>query len=98
MVDLDTHIHASQYPNAGVFGKSTLLDWLNTYTFPLESSFADVEKACRGWLREIADPETVTEAAFADQAETVRRFGGVEKVIARGHPGEHALDRKLGFE
>lgn len=60
--------------------------------------FADVEKACRGWLREIADPEAVTEAAFADQAETVKRFGGVEKVIARGHPGEHALDRRLGFE
>ena len=35
---IDTHIHASQYPNAGIFGKSTLLDWLTTYTFPLESS------------------------------------------------------------
>ena len=38
----DTHIHASQFPNAGVFGTSTLLDWLNTYTFPLESSFYSV--------------------------------------------------------
>lgn len=35
---IDTHIHAPQYPNAGIFGKSTLLDWLTTYTFPLESS------------------------------------------------------------
>lgn len=35
---IDTHIHASQYPNAGIFGKSTLLDWLTTYTFPLEAS------------------------------------------------------------
>jgi guanine deaminase len=35
---IDSHIHASQYPNAGIFGKSTLLDWLTTYTFPLESS------------------------------------------------------------
>ncbi|RMD42105.1 hypothetical protein DV735_g3035, partial [Chaetothyriales sp. CBS 134920] len=34
----DTHIHAPQYPNVGIFGKSTLLDWLTTYTFPLESS------------------------------------------------------------
>ncbi|CRK20752.1 hypothetical protein BN1708_017817, partial [Verticillium longisporum] len=31
---IDTHVHASQYPNVGIFGKSTLLDWLNTYTFP----------------------------------------------------------------
>ena len=42
---IDTHIHASQYPNAGIFGKSTLLDWLNTYTFPLESSLGNVDKA-----------------------------------------------------
>ena len=41
----DTHIHASQYPNNGIFGKSTLLDWLETYTFPLESSFKDLNKA-----------------------------------------------------
>lgn len=45
MLAIDTHIHASQYPNAGIFGKSTLLDWLNTYTFPMESSLASLEKA-----------------------------------------------------
>lgn len=33
----DTHVHASQHPNTGIFGKTTLLDWLTTYTFPLES-------------------------------------------------------------
>ncbi|CAK1360272.1 putative guanine deaminase [Cercospora beticola] len=48
---IDTHIHASQYPNAGIFGKSTLLDWLNTYTFPLESSFTDLKKASRIYKR-----------------------------------------------
>lgn len=37
--DEDTHIHAPQYPNCGIFGSSTLLDWLQTYTFPLEKSF-----------------------------------------------------------
>ncbi|QLG72337.1 hypothetical protein HG535_0D00440 [Zygotorulaspora mrakii] len=42
---IDTHIHASQYPNAGIFGNSTLLDWLETYTFPLESSLKDLEIA-----------------------------------------------------
>ncbi|KAJ5409659.1 uncharacterized protein N7487_004018 [Penicillium crustosum] len=36
---IDTHIHAPQYPNAGLFGSSTLLDWLETYTFPVESRF-----------------------------------------------------------
>ncbi|KAK2783187.1 hypothetical protein FQN52_000401 [Onygenales sp. PD_12] len=38
---IDTHIHAPQYPNTGIFGSSTLLDWLNKYTFPMESSFGD---------------------------------------------------------
>nr|OQO25915.1 hypothetical protein B0A51_07493 [Rachicladosporium sp. CCFEE 5018] len=51
---IDTHIHASQYPNAGVFGKSTLLDWLNTYTFPLESSFSDTAIASKVYSRVVA--------------------------------------------
>ncbi|CDO94098.1 unnamed protein product [Kluyveromyces dobzhanskii CBS 2104] len=42
---VDTHIHASQYPNCGIFGDSTLLDWLETYTFPLESSLSDENAA-----------------------------------------------------
>lgn len=41
----DTHIHASQYPNSGIFGTSTLLDWLNRYTFPLEASLSNPSKA-----------------------------------------------------
>ncbi|KAJ5633228.1 guanine deaminase [Penicillium lividum] len=36
---IDTHIHAPQYPNAGLFGSTTLLDWLEEYTFPMESGF-----------------------------------------------------------
>ncbi|KAE9992229.1 hypothetical protein EG327_009727 [Venturia inaequalis] len=51
---IDTHIHASQYPNAGIFGKSTLLDWLNTYTFPLESSFQDLSRANHIYNRAIS--------------------------------------------
>ena len=51
---VDTHIHASQYPNAGIFGKTTLLDWLEEYTFPLEASLADLDKARRVYARCIA--------------------------------------------
>jgi len=36
---IDTHIHAPQYPNEGLFGSKGLLDWLNEYTFPMEASF-----------------------------------------------------------
>lgn len=41
----DTHIHAPQFPNNGIFGDSTLLDWLNKYTFPMEASLKDVSRA-----------------------------------------------------
>ncbi|KAA8650125.1 hypothetical protein EYZ11_010897 [Aspergillus tanneri] len=42
---IDTHIHAPQYPNAGLFGILTLLDWLKKYTFPVEKSFHDTRQA-----------------------------------------------------
>ncbi|KAI2777131.1 guanine deaminase [Daldinia loculata] len=48
---IDTHIHAPQYPNVGIFGKSTLLDWLNTYTFPMEASLSSLPKARRVYTR-----------------------------------------------
>lgn len=44
---IDTHTHASQHPNTGLFGSTTLLDWLSTYTFPLESSLSSTQKASR---------------------------------------------------
>ncbi|KAH3901529.1 related to Probable guanine deaminase [Saccharomycodes ludwigii] len=42
---IDTHCHASQYPNSGIFGSSTLLDWLEKYTFPLEASLKEYKLA-----------------------------------------------------
>lgn len=49
----DTHIHAPQFPNNGIFGNTTLLEWLETYTFPLESSFKDVKVASEIYQRVI---------------------------------------------
>lgn len=42
---VDTHIHAPQYVNSGVGYDRQLLDWLDTYTFPTEASFSDVQVA-----------------------------------------------------
>ncbi|OTA69326.1 guanine deaminase [Hypoxylon sp. EC38] len=50
---IDTHVHAPQYPNVGVFGNSTLLDWLNTYTFPMEASLESLPKARRVYTRAV---------------------------------------------
>lgn len=38
---IDTHIHAPQFPNAGLGYDKTLLEWLINYTFPLESKYHD---------------------------------------------------------
>ncbi|KAH3671342.1 hypothetical protein OGAPHI_000565 [Ogataea philodendri] len=42
---IDTHIHAPQYPNCGVFGNSTLFSWLIKYTYPVEMALEDPHKA-----------------------------------------------------
>lgn len=49
----DTHIHASQYPNVGIFGDSSLLEWLKKYTFPLEESLKDPARARQVYTRVI---------------------------------------------
>jgi len=37
----DLHVHAPQYPNRGIAMDALLYDWLNQYTFPLESKYQD---------------------------------------------------------
>ena len=44
---IDTHIHAPQYPNAGLGYDKQLLDWLKIYTFPLEIRYADLNFATK---------------------------------------------------
>ncbi|XP_017272615.1 guanine deaminase [Kryptolebias marmoratus] len=39
---VDTHIHASQYSYIGTALDMPLLQWLNAYTFPVESRFQDL--------------------------------------------------------
>lgn len=37
----DLHVHTPQYPNRGIAMDALLYDWLNQYTFPLESKYKD---------------------------------------------------------
>ncbi|MEH7502780.1 guanine deaminase [Neobacillus drentensis] len=39
---VDLHVHAPQWAQAGTALDIPLYDWLNTYTFPLESKFSDL--------------------------------------------------------
>lgn len=42
---IDSHIHASQLPNCGLALDLPLLKWLQKYTFPIETKFADPQYA-----------------------------------------------------
>lgn len=42
---VDLHVHAPQWAQAGTSLDLPLYDWLNTYTFPTESKFSDIEFA-----------------------------------------------------
>lgn len=44
---IDTHIHAPQFAQNGLGLDMELLDWLNNYTFRLESKFADKDFAAK---------------------------------------------------
>ena len=39
---IDTHIHAPQYKFTGTGYDKQLLQWLDSYTFPVEATFKDV--------------------------------------------------------
>jgi guanine deaminase len=41
----DVHIHAPQYPMAGLGFDQELLPWLQNYTFPLEAKYDDIDYA-----------------------------------------------------
>ena len=47
----DLHIHAPQMVNRGVGFDQELLPWLETYTFPLESRYKDLDFADRSYKR-----------------------------------------------
>ena len=51
----DIHVHAPQYRNLGLAMDQELLDWLDNYTFPEESRFADIHYAERMYRRFVHD-------------------------------------------
>lgn len=42
---IDLHLHAPQYPNLGLGLDKELIPWLNTYTFPEEGKYEDIDYA-----------------------------------------------------
>lgn len=64
----DLHIHAPQYRNMGLAMDLPLLEWLQTYTFPEESKFVDLqyaERIYRRFVHELWMQGTMRASVFA---------------------------------
>ena len=64
----DLHLHAPQYSFRGLGMDMELLDWLNTYTFPEEAKYRDLEYADRAYdvfVRHLRRSVTTRAAIFA---------------------------------
>ena len=46
---VDLHIHAPQYAFRGIGMDYELIEWLNTYTFPEEAKYKDIEYAKKAY-------------------------------------------------
>jgi len=63
---IDTHVHYPQVEMIAAYGEQ-LLEWLNTYTFPTESRYADYEhskQSARFFLSELLRNGTTTALVF----------------------------------
>lgn len=74
----DLHVHAPQYRNMGLALDMELLPWLNTYTFPEETKFAQLEYAdhiYRRFVHELWMQGTMRSSVFASiHPEATRRL------------------------
>lgn len=69
---VDLHVHAPQWAQAGTALDIPLYDWLNTYTFPIESKFSDLDFAKRVY-------NDVVSTLIANGTTTVLYFATVHK-------------------
>lgn len=67
---VDLHVHAPQWAQAGLALDRPLNEWLNTYTFPLESKFSDLNFARRVYSQLIME-------LLANGTTTVMFFGTI---------------------
>ncbi len=68
---IDLHVHAPQWPNAGLALNRPLYEWLEEYTFPLEAKFKDAKYAHLVY-------DNLVETLLANGTTTALYFGSVD--------------------
>lgn len=94
---IDTHIHLPQTGMVGAYGEQ-LLDWLNTYTFPCESQFADknhADQVADIFIKELLRNGTTTALVFGSvHPQSVNSFfEAAEQLDLRMIAGKVMMDR-----
>lgn len=97
----DMHLHAPQYPMVGLGMDLPLLDWLKTYTFPLEAKFSDTEYArivYKSLAKELIKNGTTRVAMFSSlhREATIILMEELEKAGITGFVGKVNMDRNGG--
>lgn len=97
----DLHLHGPQFPQVGMGMDLPLLDWLNTYTFPLEARFADLKYAQSVYERlakALIDGGTTRVAMFSSlhTDATLVLMEELERAGVTGYVGKVNMDRNGG--
>ena len=97
----DLHLHAPQYAMVGMGMDLPLLDWLNTYTFPVEARYADLDYARRVYRKLAADliaRGTTRVAMFSTlhADTTLILMEELERAGVTGYVGKVNMDRNGG--
>ncbi|KAJ1527088.1 hypothetical protein ONE63_008628 [Megalurothrips usitatus] len=93
---VDAHLHAPQFPNAGLGYDKTLLDWLRTYTFPLEGRYSDAEFAAKVYdavVRRCLSAGTTLACYFA----TIHTESSLQLARCAVRAGQRALIGKVNM-
>ena len=98
---VDLHIHAPQWPQAGIALDRPLEVWLNEYTFPLEAKFKDLEFAKRVYtdvVNATLKHGTTTAVYFAtvDRKSSTLLANICGEIGQRGFVGKVAMDDEIG--
>ena len=98
---VEMHLHAPQYPMLGMGMDLQLIDWLNTYTFPLEARFSDpgfAREVYRALSRDLISCGTTRVCMFSSlhTDSTLILMEELESAGVTGYVGKVCMDRNGG--
>lgn len=95
---VDMHLHAPQYIFVGLHMDMSLIDWLNTYTFPAEAKYKSLSFAKRAYdifVNDLTYTSTTRFSMFATihNEATLYLMNELEKTGFKGYVGKVNMDR-----